>query len=47
MKALMLKYSQNGKRCIKKKNEHPQRWSKNERNWQPIGDVELNPEQHK
>jgi len=31
----------------KKRNEHPQRWSKEERNWQPIGAVELNPEQHK
>ena len=30
-----------------KRNEHPERWSKKERNWQPIGDVELNPEQHK
>lgn len=30
-----------------KRNEHPQRWSKEERNWQPIGAVELNPEQHK
>lgn len=27
-----------------KKNEHPQRWSKTERNWQPIGAVDLNPE---
>ena len=31
----------------RKRNEHPQRWSKEERNWQPIGAVELNPEQHK
>ena len=30
-----------------KRNEHPERWSKNERNWQPIGAVELNPEQYK
>ena len=30
-----------------KRNEHPERWSKEERNWQPIGVVELNPEQHK
>jgi hypothetical protein len=30
-----------------KRNEHPERWSKNERNWQPIGAVDLNPEQHK
>ena len=30
-----------------KRNEHPERWSKEERNWQPIGAVELNPEQHK
>ncbi|WP_157465918.1 hypothetical protein [Colwellia sp. TT2012] len=28
-------------------NEHPERWSKSERNWQPIGAVELNPEQYK
>ena len=27
-----------------KKNEHPQRWSKTARNWQPIGAVDLNPE---
>lgn len=27
-----------------KKNEHPQRWSKTTRNWQPIGAVDLNPE---
>jgi transposase InsO family protein len=27
-----------------KKNEHPQRWSKKARNWQPIGAVDLNPE---
>ncbi len=31
----------------KKRNEHPERWSKEERNWQPIGAVELNPEQYK
>jgi len=31
----------------KKRNEHPERWSRSERNWQPVGDVELNPEQHK
>jgi len=30
-----------------KRDEHPERWSKEERNWQPIGAVELNPEQHK
>jgi putative transposase len=30
-----------------KRNEHPQRWSKEERNWQPMGAVELNPEQNK
>ena len=30
-----------------KRNEHPQRWSKEETNWQPIGAVELNPEQPK
>jgi transposase InsO family protein len=30
-----------------KRNEHPERWSKEERNWQPIGAVELNPERHK
>jgi putative transposase len=30
-----------------KRNEHPERWSKGERNWQPIGAVELNPEQNK
>lgn len=30
-----------------KRNEHPERWSKEERNWQPMGAVELNPEQHK
>ena len=30
-----------------KRNEHPERWSKEERNWQPIGAVELNSEQHK
>jgi len=30
-----------------KRNEHPERWSKEERNWQPVGAVELNPEQHK
>jgi hypothetical protein len=30
-----------------KRNKHPERWSKEERNWQPIGAVELNPEQHK
>lgn len=30
-----------------KRNEHPERWSKKERNWQPIGAVELNPEQYK
>jgi putative transposase len=30
-----------------KRKEHPERWSKAEGNWQPIGDVELNPEQHK
>lgn len=30
-----------------KRKERPERWSKAERNWQPIGDVELNPEQHK
>jgi hypothetical protein len=30
-----------------KRNEHPERWSKRERNWQPIGVVELNPEQYK
>ena len=28
-------------------NEHPERWSKSERNWQTIGGVELNPEQYK
>ncbi len=31
----------------KKRNEHTERWSKSERNWQPIGAVELNPEQYK
>ncbi len=30
-----------------KRNEHPERWSKEEINWQPIGAVELNPEQYK
>jgi len=30
-----------------KRNEHPERWSKSEINWQPIGAVELNPEQDK
>ena len=29
------------------RNEHPERWSKEERNWQPIVAVELNPEQYK
>ena len=29
------------------RNEHPERWSKEERIWQPIGDAALNPEQHK
>jgi transposase InsO family protein len=27
--------------------EHPERWSKEEKNWQPIGAVELNPGQYK
>ena len=31
----------------RKRDEHPERWSKSERNWQPVGSVELNPEQHK
>jgi len=31
----------------KKRSEHHERWSKEEINWQPIGAVELNPEQHK
>ncbi len=26
-----------------KRSEHPERWSKSERNWQPIGAVELTP----
>jgi hypothetical protein len=30
-----------------KRNEHPELWSKEERNWQPIGAAALNPEQHK
>ncbi|MFT7008192.1 MAG: hypothetical protein ACJAXJ_002731 [Colwellia sp.] len=30
-----------------KRNEHPERWSKEEGNWETIGAVELNPEQHK
>jgi putative transposase len=30
-----------------KRNEHPERWSKEELNWQPIGAAALNPEQHK
>jgi putative transposase len=30
-----------------KRNEHPERWSKSKRNWQPIGAVELNPQQYK
>jgi hypothetical protein len=30
-----------------KRNKHPEQWSKEERNWQPIDAVELNPEQHK
>jgi hypothetical protein len=30
-----------------KRNEHPERWSKEEINCQPIGAVELNPEQYK
>jgi putative transposase len=30
-----------------KRNEHLERWSKEDRNWRPIGAVELNPEQHK
>jgi putative transposase len=30
-----------------KRNEHPEQWSKDKRNWQPIGDTALNPEQHK
>ena len=29
-----------------KRNEHPERWSGCERNWEPRGAVELNPEQH-
>ena len=29
-----------------KRNEHPERWSGSERNWEPKGAVELNPEQH-
>jgi len=32
------------KMLYQKKNEHPELWSKSERNWQPIGAVELNPE---
>jgi putative transposase len=28
-------------------NEHPERWSKDELDWQPIGAAALNPEQHK
>ena len=31
----------------RKRNEHPERWSGSERNWQPEGPVELNPEQYK
>jgi putative transposase len=31
----------------KKRNEHPERWTKEEWNWQPNGELELNPEQHK
>ena len=31
----------------RKRNEHPERWSGSERNWQPEGAVELNPEQYK
>jgi hypothetical protein len=30
-----------------KRNEHPERWSKSEKNWHPIGAVELKPEQYK
>jgi putative transposase len=30
-----------------KRNEHPERWSKEDRNCQPIGAVELNPDQYK
>jgi hypothetical protein len=30
-----------------KRNEHPERWLKSERNWRRIGAVELNPEQYK
>ena len=30
-----------------KRNEHLERWSKEERNWQPIGAAALNPKQHK
>jgi transposase InsO family protein len=32
---------------LKKKESHPERWSKDTRNWQPVGAVELNPEQNK
>ena len=31
----------------RKRNEHPERWSGTERNWEPEGAVELNPEQYK
>jgi transposase InsO family protein len=31
----------------KKRSEHPERWSRSERNWEPEGVVELNPEQNK
>ncbi len=30
-----------------KRNEHPERWSGETRNWEPEGAVELNPEQNK
>lgn len=32
---------------FKKRYEHPELWSKKERNWQPIDAVELNLQQHK
>lgn len=44
----MLKYWRNGKCYIEKKtNEHSERWSKSERNGQPIGDVYFKLEQRK
>jgi putative transposase len=48
MIVLMLEYWRSEKRCIRQKEMNIQSdGSKEERNWQPIGAVELNPEQHK